>query len=613
MKRYLYALFVLMGLILLTCSRDVKDSVVWKPAEPAQGDIIKVTYNSNAANARLVNSEDIYLIYQLFRDDSDTTIIKQMKRSGDRWRLDIKDTEDICLISIKFEDNLARADDNAGRGWSIGLSDVGGSPIRNSHYYRGQILLGDIRPEAYPYYKKAIEEFEKELDNFPDNFDAWFGKWKAEKEIRGFENQAIREELDSLLALHPENCDLMMTGFWTNLKVFSDKENARRLYDTIEATCAGHSELDEMEYALIFDFYDRDRSRLKENLLRFIERNKTSELLESAYFRLGNIYLQEKNEGEAEKIFSMLSELDTENMTNWLSLASIKIRRGNFREARALLNQAMSRLEHTEGAISKWVHPGKRATQKNLDICQLYSTRASLNFASGRYAESIADRKTVLTKGTPFPAFELIKIGDAFKQSGKTDSAKIYYAKAFIQSPEQEEALDRLYNLYKSEQALAGETVGFKGFLNRIIEKESRKQTRKAPEFEATLLDGGNLSSHELRGKIIVLTFWDPWCQSCTREIAQLNELAEELGDMEGIEFVAVSSENKTSIDNFLEGTKFGFKHVYNGNQIKKDFDIFGYPAHVIIDQNYILNYLYIGYDLHIKQKLKRSILSIIN
>ena len=65
-----------------------------------------------------------------------------------------------------------------------------------------------------------------------------------------------------------------------------------------------------------------------------------------------------------------------------------------------------------------------------------------------------------------------------------------------------------------------------------------RTEQRVAPDFELPLLEGGTLSSDELRGSPVVLNFWASWCTPCREEAPLFEELAREYED---VRFVGVN------------------------------------------------------------------------
>src|SRR5437016_12225076 len=42
----------------------------------------------------------------------------------------------------------------------------------------------------------------------------------------------------------------------------------------------------------------------------------------------------------------------------------------------------------------------------------------------------------------------------------------------------------------------------------------------RLPEFSVNALQGQEISSSELRGKVVLVDFWETWCQPCKKEMA---------------------------------------------------------------------------------------------
>jgi thiol-disulfide isomerase/thioredoxin len=52
-----------------------------------------------------------------------------------------------------------------------------------------------------------------------------------------------------------------------------------------------------------------------------------------------------------------------------------------------------------------------------------------------------------------------------------------------------------------------------------------------SPEYTVTLFDGSQLTSAELRGKVVILNVWATWCPPCRVEIPALQSLHERTAD----------------------------------------------------------------------------------
>lgn len=62
------------------------------------------------------------------------------------------------------------------------------------------------------------------------------------------------------------------------------------------------------------------------------------------------------------------------------------------------------------------------------------------------------------------------------------------------------------------------------------------------PDLTFSTLDGGEVETSALRGRVTVMTFWTTWCPACRSELADLDALAREF-DTRDVGFVAVNLE----------------------------------------------------------------------
>jgi len=113
-----------------------------------------------------------------------------------------------------------------------------------------------------------------------------------------------------------------------------------------------------------------------------------------------------------------------------------------------------------------------------------------------------------------------------------------------------------------------------------------------AETFSATSLDGKAFDLAELKGKVVVLTFWSTRCPICHKEIPKLNRLVKTYKD-KAVIFLGLTMENPNKVGAYLKKTSFKFDILPNsfGVVLKyadKDGDgnvAMGFPAHFLINQ----------------------------
>lgn len=116
------------------------------------------------------------------------------------------------------------------------------------------------------------------------------------------------------------------------------------------------------------------------------------------------------------------------------------------------------------------------------------------------------------------------------------------------------------------------------------------------PELSLSGLDGSVLTNNDLKGKIVVVSFFATWCPPCLRELPHLNELYHQYSEDEDVKIVVVSTDkDKYLVPPFIQKNAFDFS-VYYGGGIKTKFGVKGIPTLFVIDQDGIIRYKKVGY-----------------
>lgn len=133
-----------------------------------------------------------------------------------------------------------------------------------------------------------------------------------------------------------------------------------------------------------------------------------------------------------------------------------------------------------------------------------------------------------------------------------------------------------------------------------------------APKFNAVSLEDKTFNLNELRGKVVVVTFWSTHCPPCVTGISKFNQLVEEYKN-QNVVFLAVTGENPEIVKRFLRKKPFKFNIISNGLGVMMKFAgsadgrlMMPTPTHYLINQAGEIEMKLIGYSK--KEKLESQI-----
>jgi peroxiredoxin len=104
-----------------------------------------------------------------------------------------------------------------------------------------------------------------------------------------------------------------------------------------------------------------------------------------------------------------------------------------------------------------------------------------------------------------------------------------------------------------------------------------------APVFHATALDGAEIDSAQLRGKIVVANFWFTGCGPCKAEVPDLNKLTHEFAGRNVVFLGFTTDDDQGLVRRFLKEYPFEYTIVPNSMKIAEKFGVESYPTHVVI------------------------------
>lgn len=108
------------------------------------------------------------------------------------------------------------------------------------------------------------------------------------------------------------------------------------------------------------------------------------------------------------------------------------------------------------------------------------------------------------------------------------------------------------------------------------------------PAFNFTDIEGGKITRGNVSGKITLFYFWSSACEECKLEISSLNKLVEKYKS-EGVLFMAVTADEKTLLENFLEKNSFLFEIASDAQDFIRANRIRQFPQTVLVNSKGII------------------------
>lgn len=113
-----------------------------------------------------------------------------------------------------------------------------------------------------------------------------------------------------------------------------------------------------------------------------------------------------------------------------------------------------------------------------------------------------------------------------------------------------------------------------------------------AKNFTGTTLNGTAINLADLRGKVVVVSFWTTRCAICAAELPKLNKLAASYNG-KNVVFIGLTTDNEAKVKDYLRKKPFNFNILPNSFGILLKYANhdgsgnvnMGFPTHFLINQ----------------------------
>lgn len=131
-----------------------------------------------------------------------------------------------------------------------------------------------------------------------------------------------------------------------------------------------------------------------------------------------------------------------------------------------------------------------------------------------------------------------------------------------------------------------------------------------APDFTVEMLNGEKVTLSELRGKVVLISFWATWCPPCRQEMAHMQEgVIDHFAGQDLVVLPISRGEKRNTVEAYLSKMGYTFAVGLDGDQsIYKKYASNYIPRSFVVDKAGKVVYVAVGYDKTIGDEINAAI-----
>ena len=135
-----------------------------------------------------------------------------------------------------------------------------------------------------------------------------------------------------------------------------------------------------------------------------------------------------------------------------------------------------------------------------------------------------------------------------------------------------------------------------------------------APAFTLADVHGNTVTLDGLKGKVVLLNFWAPWCRSCKEELPGLDDLHKKYSSR-GFTVLSICIERSDSVvSKYLQKRQVSFPVLVDKNgEIADTYRFSGLPASFLIGKDGIIRYRHMGFGKELLKIYEQEITDLLN
>lgn len=151
-------------------------------------------------------------------------------------------------------------------------------------------------------------------------------------------------------------------------------------------------------------------------------------------------------------------------------------------------------------------------------------------------------------------------------------------------------------------------------FNSSIIKKDAVDLSQVNVDFDFTDTKGEVRNTSSLRGKVIFINFWAPWCPPCRAEFPSIEMLYSKYKDNPGIFFLPINTDaDLTKGEAYLEKEKFSFPMYHLKGSAPAEIFSGSLPTTVVLDKKGKIRLYHTGFGNYSSDKFISQIQELID
>lgn len=134
-----------------------------------------------------------------------------------------------------------------------------------------------------------------------------------------------------------------------------------------------------------------------------------------------------------------------------------------------------------------------------------------------------------------------------------------------------------------------------------------------ARDFSLPDLTGKTINLQTFKGKVVLLDFWQPWCEPCREEFPALDALYKKYRN-DGLEVIGINlDDSETRLHEFLQKVPISFTILIDKkDRTRKSYHLEILPSAFIVGKDGVIRYVHIGYHKEFLQMYENEIVELL-